>query len=435
MPVHWSGLFKPFCYPAHTFALAIMLFLAIACTGDRPTETGLGEGFQASVSAISCTNGCKDTFTDADGNPLSAHVPDLGGFTWSRMTDYSDYIAEIRGNAVGAEHTDSSDKQWLYIVPEITGLDTVEAEVELLPSVEIGFGRMLHVLIVLRNNGTTYLSGYGVWLHIQAAAARAFVEFTRNAESLPPASSIREIPWPGPGILTFRAEASAGVLKAYVNGVLVNSVTDPSPLPPGHPGLGFSTNIFPAASDVTITSFEVRPCPLSGDSLLDSKAMRDLLTMAWDSSNAFDPNKLSRRERGGYLFRDASGKLAFAKTFSVNDMPCSSPNLLPPDVPPASVVAEVHTHPFSGDTLGTGRGEETTGICSPAIPGTKKFYDAATYGGPSRGDLDRGTNDNLPMYIMDKDNIYSFPPGTTTSNWKTQVKKYPRTDPRGCTRP
>jgi hypothetical protein len=163
--------------------------------------------------------------------------------------------------------------------------------------------------------------------------------------------------------------------------------------------------------------------------------MRDLMKISWDSSNASDTNKLNRRERGGFVYRDASGNVAFATSFSVTDKPCSASNLLPSGVSPASVLGEFHTHPFSGDTLGTGMGEETTGICSLAQPGIRKFYDAAKYGGPSKDDLDRGTNDKLPMYIMDKDNIYSFPPGTTTSNWKTRVKKYPRKDPSGCTRP
>jgi hypothetical protein len=39
------------------------------------------------------------------------------------------------------------------------------------------------------------------------------------------------------------------------------------------------------------------------------------------------------------------------------------------------------------------------------------------------------------MYILDKDNIYFFPVGTTKANWKTKVKKYPRIDPTGCVRP
>ena len=85
--------------------------------------------------------------------------------------------------------------------------------------------------------------------------------------------------------------------------------------------------------------------------------------------------------------------------------------------------------------MNSGMGEETTGICSPAVPNERKFYDAATLGGPSAKDFERGTEDQLPMYIMDKENIYYFPVGTTITNWKTRVKKYPRTDPTGCTRP
>jgi hypothetical protein len=80
-------------------------------------------------------------------------------------------------------------------------------------------------------------------------------------------------------------------------------------------------------------------------------------------------------------------------------------------------------------------GEETTGICSTAKPNEHKFYDAASHGGPSVKDLNRATTDGIPHYIMDKDNIYSFPPGTNSSNWTSNVKKYPRVDATGCTRP
>jgi hypothetical protein len=242
------------------------------------------------------------------------------------------------------------------------------------------------------------------------------------------------------GLHTFRAEViSDSTVRASIDGVIIATYTYAalSPVNPAGIQLYVQSGIGSRQEKVRITSFAagVPPCPPTGDSLLDSKAMRDLLTMAWDSSNAFDSNKLNRRERGGFLYTDASGNLTFANSFSVNDKPCSAPNLLPPGVPPSSVKAEVHTHPFSGDTLGSGMGEETTGICSQAVAGTRKYYDAATYGGPSKEDLSRGTNDNLPMYIMDKDNIYSFPPGTTPSNWKSRVKKYPRKDPSGCTRP
>jgi hypothetical protein len=171
----------------------------------------------------------------------------------------------------------------------------------------------------------------------------------------------------------------------------------------------------------------------TGDSILDSDAARALLKVAWDSSNAFDPIKLNRRERGGYLFRDALGNLVYKTYFSTSDGPCKS-NVTPTGTLPGPFVAGFHTHPFSGDTLGSGMGEETTGICSTAVPGLKKFYDATSLGGPSSADFNRATSDSLPHYLMDKDNIYYFPPGTTPANWKTRVKKYPRTAP-GCIRP
>ncbi len=163
-------------------------------------------------------------------------------------------------------------------------------------------------------------------------------------------------------------------------------------------------------------------CP-TGDSILDSEAMRNLLKMAWDSSNAFDPVKLNRRERGGFVIRNASGNLTFRTSFAPSDGPCKSANALPPGVSPGSVVAEAHSHPFSGDTLGTGRGEETTGICSTAVAGTHKYYDATTLGGPSEPDFNRGTDDNVPMYVIDKDNIYSFSSGDDRKELENQAQE------------
>ena len=130
---------------------------------------------------------------------------------------------------------------------------------------------------------------------------------------------------------------------------------------------------------------------------------------------------------GGYVFRDSSGNLVYRTYFAAGDTPCQA-NVTPTGTLPGSFVAGFHTHPFR-------HLEETTGVCSVAQPGVKRFYDAKTHGGPSGPDFERGNSDQLPMYILDKDNIYFFPVGTTKVNWKTKVKKYPRIDPTGCVRP
>lgn len=50
---------------------------------------------------------------------------------------------------------------------------------------------------------------------------------------------------------------------------------------------------------------------------------------------------------------------------------------------------------------------------------------------PSIGDLERLHNDStnlnypVPMYVIDKDNVYLAPPGTTEANIKQKLVKYP----------
>jgi hypothetical protein len=168
---------------------------------------------------------------------------------------------------------------------------------------------------------------------------------------------------------------------------------------------------------------------LTGDPLVDNAAMRALMKAAWDSSNAFDLILANRRERGGILYDTGNGNFEYRTYFAPTDTPCRS-FLIPTGPLPGTPVAVFHTHPWT-------HGDETTGVCSSAVPGVKSTYDAQKYGGPSRGDILRSDaeHDNLPQVAMDKQNIYVVPAGTVADlTAKYRVKSYPRQG-NGCTRP
>ena len=160
------------------------------------------------------------------------------------------------------------------------------------------------------------------------------------------------------------------------------------------------------------------------DELLNQQAMRDMLRAAWDSSNANDIPS-NRRELKVWLFEDSTGALVHGLYRDpANDTPCTSfgsPHSLP-GVP----VAAGHPHPFAPkDTL-------------PANCGytTPHLYDITKYGGASGQDITAAQNDSLPFYIIDKNNIYAYPLGTTQKNAKSKVRRYPRVDAAtGCVLP
>ncbi len=165
------------------------------------------------------------------------------------------------------------------------------------------------------------------------------------------------------------------------------------------------------------------PCP-TGDELLDQQGMRDMLLAEVDSSNMGDVPS-NRREVKGFLFEDSTGALAYSVYRDQMNTPCKSwgspPSML------GVLVAESHSHPFAArDTL------------FPPICGftTLQRYDTANYGGASLPDVRAMQTDSLPFYIVDKHNVYVYPPaGVTPRNAKSKVRVYPRVDPAtGCTR-
>ena len=162
---------------------------------------------------------------------------------------------------------------------------------------------------------------------------------------------------------------------------------------------------------------------LTGDELLDQQATRDMLRAAWDSSFANgSPN--NRRELKLWLFEDSTGALVWgAYRNPSRDTPCASYGA--PIQLLGIPIAASHPHPFAPrDTLPAN--------CS-TVP---SLYDTTRYGGASPDDIGAIQNDSLPMYIIDKNNIYMYPVGTTKKNAKSKVKGYRRFDPvTGCVLP
>jgi hypothetical protein len=93
-------------------ALVLALLLPAACGEERSTEVPDEPGPEYTTESVDCSNGCKDTFTDANDTPLAAHSPDVGEFTWRRIEDFGTYSPVIRGNSVGVDGVDTLDGQF-----------------------------------------------------------------------------------------------------------------------------------------------------------------------------------------------------------------------------------------------------------------------------------------------------------------------------------
>lgn len=161
---------------------------------------------------------------------------------------------------------------------------------------------------------------------------------------------------------------------------------------------------------------------LTGDSLLDTPVMRELLRVLWIASGPGD-RPAQRRERGGILF-DSAGVLFYrADLDNPNDTPCRSAVEVPLGHEP---VAAVFTHPFRpGDILPPN--------CRFGDSQLRR-YSVDQFGGPSEEDLAALLDWQLPGYIMDEENVYVVPLGATARTASLLVKRYPRFQiTLGCT--
>jgi hypothetical protein len=164
-----------------------------------------------------------------------------------------------------------------------------------------------------------------------------------------------------------------------------------------------------------VTAESVLTC-LTGDSLLDTPVMRDLLRILWSHSHA-DDRPAQRRERGAILF-DSAGVLFYRVDLdNPADTPCRSAVRVQLGSTP---VAAVFTHPFRpGDLLPAN--------CGYGRPESRR-YTVDRYGGPSEEDIVALLDWQIPGYIMDGQNVYFIPLGTTTETARSIVRRYPRLD-------
>lgn len=185
-------------------------------------------------------------------------------------------------------------------------------------------------------------------------------------------------------------------------------------VPQPQPSTATRTNPGSIAAESVITC-------LTGDSLLDTPIVRELLGMLWAHSHA-DERPAQRRERGAILFR-AGGPLFYrADLDNPADTPCRSAVRVQLGGTP---VAAVFTHPFRpGDLLPAN--------CCYGRPESRR-YTVDRYGGPSEEDIVALLDWEIPGYIIDGENVYAIPVGTTTETARLVVRRYRRLDmARGC---
>lgn len=221
----------------------------------------------------------------------------------------------------------------------------------------------------------------------------AAVDLFRNNVALPGAA--RAISPLTPGIHKFRAEASGGTLKAYLNGVLITSATDPAPLPTGNPGFWFGTQTgdLRVVSLLRITSFEVSPvrCPPTGFPVLDDPVVQHGL------NEKFEVSFSEKRERGGWILKDIQNGLRSVVELQ-GDYPRNACNIsFPEEIPvfPGQVIeGSWHTHVLKPGTL-------LEGLCP-----NRKPRERSGDGPSAEYDMPLVRRMNLDAYIIDENEVF-----------------------------
>jgi len=205
-----------------------------------------------------------------------------------------------------------------------------------------------------------------------------------------------EVPHLAPGVHKLTAVSNGGTLRAYLDGVLVTSVSDPSPLPAGNPGFGLLTVISAGEeeSKVRITTFEVGPleCPPTGLPVLDDPAVQHGL------NEEFRLSLSETRERGGWILRDIETGARSVVELE-GDYPRNACNLTypPGELPvfPGQVIeATWHTHILKPGTL-------LQSLCP-----NRKAGERAGDGPSAEYDMPLVRRMNLDAYIIDENEVF-----------------------------
>jgi hypothetical protein len=242
--------------------LPLALLLATACSGDRPTEPG-PQTVSKPAFLEACSSSClQDNFTDADGTSLGSHAPDGGNipFAW-QLTGSNPTPAQIQSNAVGFDESAG----WMYLTSVNAG-SSAEVEVDVFADVTL-HPVQTDVAIILGADPErpTFYKGYAVYWLIYGDGLGYGVAIDRLDDNLLFQDNSTAAPT-SVGIHKFRAELTGdGVINAYVDDVLVATVTDPDPLPVGRAGMSFFNGGTP--SSVRITSFAASPPPPQGSAI------------------------------------------------------------------------------------------------------------------------------------------------------------------------
>ncbi|HEX2202765.1 MAG TPA: hypothetical protein VHG91_05695 [Longimicrobium sp.] len=153
-------------------------------------------------------------------------------------------------------------------------------------------------------------------------------------------------------------------------------------------------------------------CRATGDTLVDKTQVQDAFSTVWAGSNAEARDQWTRRERGGWIVKTATG-YAFQEFTDWRSEACAMVPMSAAALDsPANAVAWVHSHPFELDEIQMSckRIDRSTGLVT--VP---------TYRGvPSRDDVRVGDEINarrsvrglgkIDGFVIDKDGIQRFMP-------------------------
>lgn len=164
------------------------------------------------------------------------------------------------------------------------------------------------------------------------------------------------------------------------------------------------------------------PCPPTGDSLMDSRDLRQafLGELALSRPN---PDGTGKKERGFYIFQRDADQTYFLEPFSTNatatDCGVDTPAGPEPTIAGAHFTGRVmHTHPSY-------HGERLYG-CRKAGPNDIVTADRdPKWGGGSIEDWQLTDDTGAKVYIIDLDKkVYRLEPGTPMANWPTHSGRW-----------